>query len=175
MLLLTLLSAGPALGCSKASPSATTAPKHGLGSVMADVGRRFELAGRAASAGRFELAAYEADELGELFEWDVREAAMPKEGPVAHIPAMALAFAQTSASEMRRAAEAKDGTAFAMAFQRAAAACNACHQASGKGFIEVPSEPGRAVPVLDPSPSRAASAQPSQSSRPTTAGSSPGG
>ena len=32
---------------------------------MADVARRFELFGRAATAGRYELAAYQLDEIGE--------------------------------------------------------------------------------------------------------------
>ena len=59
---------------------------------MVQVGRRFELAGRAAVANRFELAAFEAGELGELFENDVPRASLPKEGPTTQIPAMAKAF-----------------------------------------------------------------------------------
>jgi hypothetical protein len=35
---------------------------------MVQVARRFEVAGRAAAANRFELATFEAGELGELFE-----------------------------------------------------------------------------------------------------------
>lgn len=77
---------------------------------------------------------------------------MPKEGPVAHIPAMAKAFLEANAPELKKAAAAKDRAAFAGAFQRAAAACNACHLTSAKAFIQVPSEPGRAVPDLDPVP-----------------------
>ncbi len=127
---------------------------------MAEVARRFELAGRAAHANRFELAEFEAGEIEELFESDVPGAEMPKEGPVAHIPAMAKAFLETNAPELKKAAAGKDRAAFAGAFQRAAAACNGCHLASAKAFIQVPSEPGRGVPDLDPLPAPATPARP---------------
>jgi hypothetical protein len=142
-----------AVGCSQRSaPSSTSAPRDGLGNVMVQVARRFEIAGRAATANRFELAEFEAGEIEELFESDVPGAELPKEGPTAHIPAMAKAFLDTNAPELKKAAGAKDRVAFAVAFQHAAAACNACHQSSGKGFIQVPSEPGRGVPELEPLP-----------------------
>jgi hypothetical protein len=123
---------------------------------MVDVARRFEVAGRAAAANRFELAEFEAGEIEELFESDVPGAELPKEGPTAHIPAMAKAFLQTNPPELKRAAHAKDAKAFADAFAHTAAACNGCHQASEKGFIQVPSVPGRTVPDLDPVPASSA-------------------
>jgi hypothetical protein len=119
---------------------------------MAEISRRFELAGRAARADRFELAEFEAGEIEELFESDVPAAELPKEGPVAHIPAMARAFLETNARELKRTAAAKDSAAFAAAFERAAGACNGCHRASAKAFIQVPSELGKLVPDLDPLP-----------------------
>ena len=119
---------------------------------MAQVARRFELAGRAANANRFELAAFEAGEIEELFESDVPNAELPKEGPTAHIPQLAKAFLEANAPELVKAAAAKDAAAFTAAFARAAAACNACHQASAKAFIVVPAEPGKGVPDLDPVP-----------------------
>lgn len=134
-----------------ASADAGVAEKHeGLGSVMAQVGRRFELAGRASQAGRFELASFEVGELEELFDGDVPNAELPKEGPTAHIPKMAAAFRATNLPELDRAAAAKDGAAFERAFATTAAACNACHSASEKAFIEIPTEVGKAVPSLDP-------------------------
>jgi hypothetical protein len=146
------------VGCSRdgatttgsASGAPSSSAREGLGNVMVQIARRFEIAGRAANANRFELAEFEAGEIGELFESDVPNADMPKEGPTAHIPAMAKAFLETSAPELRKAAALKDRTAFAVAFQHTASACNACHQASAKGFIQVPSEPGKSVPDLDP-------------------------
>jgi hypothetical protein len=139
------------VACSRGS-SVSPGPRASLGNVMTAVARRFEIAGRAAKANRFELAELEAGEIEELFESDVPGAEMPKEGPTAHIPAMAKAFRESNAPELKRAAASRDRAAFAAAFQRAAAACNACHQASAKGFIQVPSEPGREVPDLEPLP-----------------------
>jgi len=142
------------LACSRESPPQ---PKPGLGNVMVQVGRRFELAGRAAAAGRFELAEFEAGEIEETFENDVPGAELPKEGPTAQILPMAKAFLESNAKELREAAAKKDRAAFDAAFAHAAAACNACHQAAAKGFIHVPSEPGRPVPDVDPLPASSAS------------------
>jgi hypothetical protein len=126
---------------------------------MVEVGRRFELAGRAVSANRFELAEFEASELAELFESDVQRAALPKEGPTAHIAPMARAFLETNAPELKKAAASRDRAVFADAFRRTAAACNACHVASAKAFIQVPSEPGKTVPDVAPLPSTSAAPQ----------------
>lgn len=123
-----------------------------LGNVMVQIARRFEIAGRAAVANRFELAEFEAGEIEEAFGDDVPQATLPKEGPTAHIPAMAKAFLTTNAPELKKAAAAKDPKAFEAAFQRMSAACNGCHQASAKGYIQVPSVPGKSVPDLDPLP-----------------------
>jgi mono/diheme cytochrome c family protein len=151
-----------AAGCSKTSgaPSQggeSSADAPGLGEVMVQVGRRFEMAGRAAAANRFELAAFEAGELEELFESDVPRAKLPKEGPTAQIPALAKAFLTTVPPELTKAADSQDRAAFAVAFQHAAAQCNACHASAAKGFIQVPSVPGQAVPVMDPLPAPAGS------------------
>jgi hypothetical protein len=117
---------------------------------MVDVARRFELSGRAALAGRFELAEFEVGEIQESFEDDVPRAQLPKEGPTAHIPSVAKAFAATNLPELKNAAHSKDGKAFTDAFARAADACNGCHLASEKAFIQVPRAPGKPVPNLDP-------------------------
>ncbi len=135
---------------SPASSSQAAAPRQSLGNVMAEVARRFEIAGRASIANRYELAEFEAGEIEELFENDVPSAELPKEGPTAHIPVMAKAFLETNAPELKKAAATKNQATFATAFERAATVCNACHQASAKGFIQVPSVPGKGVPDLEP-------------------------
>ncbi|HXN30981.1 MAG TPA: hypothetical protein VN894_03925 [Polyangiaceae bacterium] len=165
---LCLLALALTIGCSKAGappPSADRGAKGpeqradapGLGEVMVQVARRFEVAGRAATANRFELAAFEAGELQELFETDVPRASLPKEGPTAQIPAMAKAFLDAIPPELIRAAASKDRAAFATAFEHAAAMCNACHLSAAKAFIQVPSIPGQSVPLLDPLPAPAGS------------------
>ena len=155
-----VLLAGP--GCSRAAPPPPerSAAQPGLGEVMVNVGRRFETAGRAAAANRWELAAFEAGELGELFESDVPHAQLPKEGPTAQIPAMSQAFLQSAPPDLASAAATKDRAKFAAAFERAAAQCNACHASADKGFIQVPSVPGQAVPVVDALPAPSASGAP---------------
>ena len=115
----------------KAEPQAE---RPGLGEVMVQVARRFEVAGRAASANRFELAAFEANELGELFENDVPRASLPKEGPTAQIPAMAKAFLDSVPPELAKAAASRDRAAFALAFQHPAGMCNACHRVGCEGI-----------------------------------------
>jgi len=144
-----------ALGCTPhTEPSiqdaAVLAPRPRYGAVMIDVGRRFELAGKAASANRFELAAFEVGEIQESFEEDLPNAELPKEGSPQTLPAMAKGFLDLNAPELVKAAKAKDAHAFDDAFARAAAACNACHQTSGHGFVQIPSKPGLAVPDVSP-------------------------
>lgn len=143
-----------AVGCSHTDAASTldastAAARPRYGAVMFEVGRRFELAGRAAAANKFELAAFEANEIEETFEGDLPNAELPKEGSPAALPVMAKSFLDTNAPELVKAANAKDPRAFADAFQRAAAACNACHQSSGHGFVLVPTVPGKSVPDLE--------------------------
>lgn len=149
-LLVALCLAGLLASCSKGGPAGGEA--RGLGDVMVDVGRRFEVLGRAAAANRYELAAYEADELGEIFQNDVPRASLPKEGPTAQIPALAKQFLASAQPALLKAAQARDPVAFASAYADAAGQCNACHQSAEKGFIQVPATPGMGVPVLAPVP-----------------------
>ena len=121
-----------------------------FGTAMADVGRRFELLGRAAVAGRYELADYELGEIGEQFEDTLPHAAPPREGHPEVLPELVTAFVATTMPDLQKALGTHDLAAATAAFERAAVACNACHQASGHGFIEVPRVPGRPVPVTDP-------------------------
>ena len=73
----------PAPSGDSEAKGAASEPRPHFGSVMAEVGRRFELAGRAGLANRFELAAFEVGEIGELFEGELPRAELPKEGPTA--------------------------------------------------------------------------------------------
>lgn len=138
------------VGCTRTSPVVEARPRYGA--VMSEVGQRFERAGRAASAGRFELAAFEAGELDELFREDLPRADLPKEGASASLPAEADAFVKAYPARLKKAAAARDLPAFSDAFRDAAIACNACHAASGHGFIEIPTALGKPVPSLDPAP-----------------------
>lgn len=119
------------------------------GSAMAEVGRRFELVGRALAAGRYELASYELDEIDEVFHDTLPHASLPKEGHPERIEPLRVVFADQGFSDLARALRTKNATQAQAGFAATATSCNACHQASGHGFIEVPSVAGERVPKVD--------------------------
>jgi hypothetical protein len=127
-----------------------TEPRIGYGTTMSDVARRFELLGRAASAGRFELADYELGEIEEQFEETLPHAEPPREGHPEVLPALVTAFLRTSVPDLRHALSAHDHAQVVAAFERTATACNGCHRASGHGFIAVPVVAGHSTPSTDP-------------------------
>lgn len=149
--LLLLLAMIP-VACSRPSAKehAGTPPAIGYGSAMAEVARRFEIFGRASAAGRFELGDYELGEIDEQFTETLPHAGRPKEGHPEVLDKMVTAFVQTNIPDLRRSVAARDRTRVSAAFERAAEAYNACHQASGHGFIEVPSAIGQTIPNTDP-------------------------
>jgi hypothetical protein len=154
--LVVLLAAATSFGaCSHSSPDRRDEPAEatarvGYGTVMAEVARRFELLGRAASAGRFELADYQLGEIVEQFEETLPHAAPPREGHPEVLPELANAFLESKIPVLRRALDSRDRAQAAAAFKRVATACNGCHQASGHGFIEVPVVTGRSIPSTGP-------------------------
>ena len=149
---------GAAMSCSRPTSerppaeASSSSPHPTWGETMGEVGRRFELVGRAATAGRTELARYHLGEIEEAFEGPLTHAEPPHEGHVSVLQPMRAAFLQANITEIRRALEARDRQGFGAAFAQTAAACNGCHQASGHGFIEIPTTPGVTVPRLDPVP-----------------------
>ncbi len=154
-LLVVVLCAFGIVSCSRPSSEehprpAAAAPAIGYGTVMADVARRFELVGRAFAAERFELAEYQLGEIEEQFAETLPHASPPKEGHPEVLPALARDFAQTHVADLRHALSSRDRAQITAAFARTATACNGCHEASGHGFIEVPTAPGRSVPNTDP-------------------------
>lgn len=133
--------------CSGGTPRA---PAPRLGDLMTQVGRRFELIGRAGTAKRWDLAGFELGELHETFD-DVPKAIMP-EDVKADVPQLAKGFVPTIESNLDAAVASRDPARLATAFAAAAGACNSCHQAAGKPYIEIPTVPGQSVPRLDPLP-----------------------
>jgi hypothetical protein len=98
---------------------------------MADVARRFELLGRAASAHRYDLAEYQLGEIAELFEDTLPYAVPPREGHPEVLPSMASAFLKTNIPDLQHALAARDPAATNAVFEPTATACNGCHKASG--------------------------------------------
>ncbi len=123
----------------------TDSPPIRYGAIMPELGRRFELLGRAAKARRFELASYEVHEIEEMFEDDLSHAAQPGEVKTSLLP-FSSEFLNAEIPPLRAAARSADGPGLASAFRSAAASCNACHSAADKAFIAIPSEAGLGVP-----------------------------
>lgn len=133
--------------CTGPAPS-TSAPH--FGDLMTQVGRRFELLGRAMQAKRWELADFELGELRETFA-DVPIAQIPKDVK-ADVARLARGFVPVIETTLQEAVSKRDAAGAATAFASAAQSCNACHQAAGRRFIEVPDKLGEAIPRLDPLP-----------------------
>jgi hypothetical protein len=120
------------------------------GALMAEVGTRFERMGRADLAGRFELAEFERGELEEIFEEDLPRAEPPRESAGVDLNGVAEAFRETNLPALQKAIASKEAGAFREAFSLASETCNGCHRTSGHAFVEIPDQPGRPVPRLDP-------------------------
>ena len=138
------------LAVASCSGSTPRPPGPRLGDLMTQVGRRFELIGRAATARRWDLAGFELGELHETLD-DVPRAVMPEDVKV-DVPQLAKAFVPTIESNLDAAVASRDPARLATAFEAAAGACNSCHQAAGKPYIEIPTVPGQSVPRLEPLP-----------------------
>ncbi len=139
-----------------AGAAAAPAPQLRYGELISEVGHRFETMGRAVKAHRYELAAFELDELDEVFEEDLPHAERPKVPTEVNLNGLADAFRVTHPPELGAAIKARNQAAFAKAFARAAETCNGCHKATGHAFIEVPSTPGSAVPRMEAVPDQPA-------------------
>ena len=120
---------------------------------MMEVGRRFELVGKAGRARRWELAGFEVAELSELFEEDLPRAALPRGPNQGELKVLASGF-EANLGELRAAMVRRDPWALTESFAHAANSCNGCHQASGHSFIEIAGEAGESVPRLSPLPDR---------------------
>jgi hypothetical protein len=108
--------------------------KPGLGEIMTLQQMRHLKLWFAAQSGNWGLADYELDELKEGFE-DITKYYPTKD----NVPTgtMAEAVVAKEIADLAKAIEAKDRKAFASAFGRLTASCNACHQASKHEFISI--------------------------------------
>ena len=88
----------------------------------------------AGNARNWDLADYQVDELKELLEDIAKRIPVYKDVPVGK---MIEATAMAPIGDVEAAIKARDGKAFASAFDKLTAACNSCHEASNSGFIVV--------------------------------------
>lgn len=88
----------------------------------------------AGSARNWELAEYQADELKELIEDIATRVPVYKDVPVGK---MIETISLPPLHDIENAIKARDGKAFASAFDKLTAACNSCHEAANRGFIVI--------------------------------------
>jgi hypothetical protein len=116
-----------------------------FGPLMLQIGHRLELSGRAARAGRWDYAAYEVEEIVEVYEGPLLEAPAP---PAIH--ARIEPFVADVFPPLEAAARAHDLAGFERAYTAVTTGCNTCHAAAEVPFIVVPSEIGIEVPMITP-------------------------
>ena len=114
---------------------------------MAELGSRFERAGNAVIANRWDLANYDIAELGEVVKHDWTPASWKGNQKVEEL---ASEFATRTQPALQMTVRGRDRDAAARVFAEAARGCNACHKAAGVAFIEVPEALGAPTPVLNP-------------------------
>lgn len=121
-----------------ATGSATGEPakpyEPGLVEFMAHVQTHHAKLWLAGNARNWELADYQADELKELLEDIAKRIPVYKEVPVGK---MIETTTMAPIGEIEAAIKARDGKAFASAFDKLTAACNSCHEAANRGFIVI--------------------------------------
>jgi hypothetical protein len=135
--------------CKGSEPPPDLAPPGGssarFGPLMLQIGHRLELSGRAARAGRWDYAAYEVEELVEIYEGPLLEAPAPPE-----IHDRIEPFAADVFPTLEATARAHDLAGFERAYTAVTTGCNACHAAAEVPFIVIPSEIGVEVPMITP-------------------------
>ena len=105
----------------------------GLGEIMTFTQLRHAKLWLAGSAGNWELAAYEADEIEEGFQDAVTYHPTHKDAPLPLATALP-AMTKGPLAALRAAIDRRDQPAFETAFDSLTAACNSCHQAMKFGF-----------------------------------------
>jgi cytochrome c553 len=88
----------------------------------------------AGNARNWNLADYQLDELKELLEDVAKRIPRYRDVPVGQ---MIEAATLPSLEEVEAAIKMRNGRAFATAFDKLTAACNACHEAANRGFIVI--------------------------------------
>lgn len=105
----------------------------GLGTVMQEYGYRMAMAWYAAQAGNWGMAKYQVKEATEIQE--VGETTRPGKAN------LLKGFEHSALGPIFKAIASKDKGAFKKSYRDAIPACNACHEATGHGYIVVHQPP----------------------------------
>jgi len=121
-----------------------------IGALMVETAQRFVLAGKARTAGRWELSAYEVGEIIELFDVDMSRAFLPDVCDDSISEPMFSQLLDHQLPALKEAAEQHHAALFAERYRLVSASCNTCHATCAVPFVEVPDVPGHDVPRMDP-------------------------
>lgn len=138
-----------------ATSSATGEPakpyEPGLIEFMAHVQNHHAKIWLAGNARNWDLADYQVDELKELLEEIAKRVPKYRDVPVGQ---MIEATTMAPIGELEAAIKARDGKAFAAAFDKLTTACNSCHEAANRGFIVIQRPATSAFPNQSFAPKR---------------------
>lgn len=121
-------------GAAQAGESREEGYVPGMGEIMGATQMRHAKLWFAGRAGNWELARYELGEIREGLDDAVKYHPVFKGAPVS---ALLNKYTGVPLEALAQAVEKGDGAAFAAAFDRLTAACNACHEAAGHGYIVI--------------------------------------
>jgi hypothetical protein len=116
------------------SRAAKTTNAPGLGEIMSLQQMRHSKLWFAGSAGNWELASYELDELKEGFD-DVLKLFPTHDG--VRLAPLVEVIAKGAIPDLGKTIAARDQAKFAAAFDALTTACNGCHQSAKHGFIAI--------------------------------------
>jgi len=147
-----MLAALPAGAQQQSAPKTSEAPKNyipGLEQFMGVIQNEHAKLWYAGSARNWELAAYQLGEIKEIMS-DVQDLVPKfKDLPLAD---MLDAVITGQIADLEKAIDAKDFAKFSDGYSKLTAACNACHQATGNGFVVIRRPVGPGFPNQDFSP-----------------------
>ena len=106
----------------------------GLGEIMSLQQMRHLKLWFAGQAKNWPLADYELDELKEGFDDVIKFFRVHDDMPIGR---MAESTVMPVLPDVKSAIDAHDGAKFAAAFDKLTAACNACHEDTGFGFVKI--------------------------------------
>ena len=132
-----------AAGAAAAAPRTKPAYAPGLGEIMALQQMRHAKLWFAGSAGNWDLASYELDELKEGFD-DVMTYAPVHDG--VRLAPLIKSVTDGAIPQLAKAIAARDGAKFATAFDALTGGCNTCHQSAKRSFIAIQRPSGLPYP-----------------------------
>jgi cytochrome c553 len=122
--------------------------------LMADVGDHFANLWFAGRAANWPLADFYLAETKSHLRWAVRRIPVRKDnkGREVNLTGILEAFENSQLAQLKRAIDARDGSAFERTYKEGLTMCYSCHKAADKAYLRprVPAEPPSRIINFDP-------------------------